>query len=57
MHLTIIFEVCLPLCLNYDSWLCIKFIGVVWYRSYIKNDLPIYPILGGISLAHAMLRY
>jgi hypothetical protein len=23
-------------------WLCIKFIGVVWYHSYIKNDLPVY---------------
>jgi hypothetical protein len=43
VHQAIIFELCLPLYLNYDSCLCIKSIGVVWHRSHIKIDLPIYP--------------
>jgi predicted RND superfamily exporter protein len=24
-------------------WLCIKFVGVVWYCSYILINLPDYP--------------
>jgi hypothetical protein len=59
MHLTTVFEFCLPLYLNYDSCLCIKSIGVVWYHSCIKIDLHVYPcnpISLWLALSNVVLR-
>jgi hypothetical protein len=42
--------------LLYDLyWLCIKFIGVVWYRSYIKMTflfILVNPTVGWFAVSH-----